>query len=304
MDVLQIFQLSWRITWRQWRLWALMLIMLVVFLVTAILSSALSGLTSVVTLPAVGNLPDWMPKLPEAPIWLWIVIALASLPGLVVTTAVTWVLQATAMRGIAIAADQGGFTLREALSLGKTRFASILKLSIAYTVIIAVLAFFPLLIWLVLPKGPGAAQFITLVKTTLSPLNTVLSIALLLMMMSVALENLKPRAAMGRAWQIFRSSWWGFLLVFALSVVGAMLPALIFVPMIVIGFLAFIYEWGLIVPAACCAVSSPVGLFVFIFTTIYTTALYTLIYRATAQLPQQTPEKSAGEKSIDVSTES
>src|SRR5574337_396540 len=87
----------------------------------------------------------------------WAGIAVVALIVLVATTCVSWIVQAASMRGAAMAADKGSFTLSEALRLGRQRLVSLLKLSLTFGVLITALGLAPpLLILLVGQASPSS----------------------------------------------------------------------------------------------------------------------------------------------------
>ena len=289
----QILRDSWRITWRCWPLWLLNLLMLVTVVPTAALSGAFGGAAGFLSVPVpVAYLPEPMARLRQIPGWIWILAALATLVVLVITSAVSWMFQAGAMRGAALASDKGNCSLRECLTLGRRRVFSLIRLSAAYSLLVGAIGILPPMLMLVLARWlPSASGLLQLSQTVLAPLTTVLSLALLLVMMSVALEDLAPRAAARRAWLVFRKAWWGFLLVWALSTLPALGIVLVLLPFIVLVPAAIIWPGTATyaLTGLCGCLSAPVGLGLILFTAVFTLVLYTLIYRAASgALPRET----------------
>ena len=283
---------SWRITWRNWPLWLLILVMFVVFLPATVLSGAFGAVAALVTLPMAGPLPRWMNQFRDIPVWAWLLIAVAALALLVISTAISWLLQAAAMRGAAIAAERGTFALSEALRLGGRRVINLLTLSFTFGLLITAMGLLPpLVIILLAGRFEFGVQLMQLAQTGLAPLNVVLGVVLLLVMMSVALEDVGPGAAFGRAWRVFRSGWWGFVLALGIAVAASLALALLSVPVVV---LLIVVTVGLsllnspvvlaVVLLLACGLLGPIGLFLMLFTAVYTLVLYTLTYRGAAQL--------------------
>jgi hypothetical protein len=185
------------------------------------------------------------------------------------------------MRGAALAAEHGSFSLGQALNLGRQRVFSILQLSLTLGFLLAliVLAPFPLL-FIARNSGFGL-PLMNIAEVGLAPFSTVLSIALLLVMMSVALENLRPRAAFRQAWRVFSRSWWAFLLILGLSFIPGVALAIITVPAVMIGIVAFIAapSFAPVVAVALCGCLGPLALVIVLFTAVFTVVLYTLVYR-------------------------
>jgi hypothetical protein len=292
MNVGGLLRNSWRITWRNWPLWLLTLLMFVVFLPATLLSGAFGGMAALVTLPVRGPLPRWLIQLRGLPAWGWLLIAVAALVVLVACTAISWLLQAAAMRGAAIAAEHGTFALGEALRLGWRRVGSLLALSLTFGLLIIALSLLPpLVIVLLAGRFEFGVQLMQLAQTGLAPLNIVLGVVLLLVMMAVALEDVGPGKAFGRAWRVFRSGWWGFVLALGIAFAASLALALLGVPVAV---LLIVVTAGLsllnapvvlaVVLLLACGIVGPIGLFLMLFTTIYTLVLYTLTYRGAARM--------------------
>ena len=175
----------------------------------------------------------------------------------------------------------------EALNLGRRRVVSLLKISLTFGMLIAAPALLPPLIFILLAdKFAFGLQLLQTFQAVLAPLNIILGIVLLLVMMSVALEDLTPQRAFRRAWGIFRLGWWGFLLVFGISFVPSFILVLIIVPIIFALVLGFVLAPKLapLIALATCACASPIILILMLFVSVLTLVLYTLTYRAAAQV--------------------
>ncbi|MEK7311427.1 MAG: hypothetical protein AAB382_05615, partial [Chloroflexota bacterium] len=218
MNLAAVLRDSWRITWKNWGLWLLQLLLLLVFAPAIALSSSFGGVAALVALPIPGRAPFWLRQLRELPVAAWIGIAAAALLVLAATTAVSWMLQAATMRGAAMAAERGSFSVVEALKLGRQRLISLLTLSVIFGAIIGALGLMPpLLIILFSKRFEFAITLMNGAQTVLLPVNTVLGLVLLIVMMSVSLEDLKPGAAFKRGWKVFSAGWWAFVFVFGIA---------------------------------------------------------------------------------------
>ena len=285
MNVGDILRQSWRITWGCWPLWALNATLLLVFVPTFMLGGAFGGAAALVSVPIAGAPPNWLIEFRQIPAWAWAVITVMALGLLVLLTAASWMLQAAAIRGAAMAAEHGTFRLSEALHLGWGRTINIFKLSVTFGLLVAALALLPPVVAILLARRFEIGfQWVQFAQSALAPLNTALGLALFLVMMSVALEDLAPRAAFRRAWKVFRFGWWGFALVLGITALPAILIVLLVVPLAVVVLIAFFVDFGWVLLLACCGVIAPIGVGLMLFTAVFTVVLYTLMYRAAAQL--------------------
>lgn len=291
MNIALVLRDSWRITWKHWRLWVLNLLLFVVFAPASTLAGGFGAVAGLLAVPFPGPQAAWMRQLRQIPGLTWAGIAVVALIVLVATTCVSWIVQAASMRGAAMAADKGSFTLSEALRLGRQRLVSLLKLSLTFGVLITALGLAPPLLILLVGQGsPAGLMLINGMQTFLAPLSFVLGIALLLVMMSIALEDLKPGAAFKRGWQVFGAGWWAFAFVLGITIVLTLIAAVVVgvlvIPLAVgvtliaagppaVGW-AIVLADGLII----LAVSGPMFLFIAVFTIV----LYTLTYREAARL--------------------
>ncbi len=281
MNISQLLRDSWRITWHSWPLWLLGLLLFVVFLPAGTIASGFGAVSALLVFPWPGPPPSWLIQLQRVSGPAWLGLAAAALIVLVGTSAIAWLLQAASIRGAALAAEQGSFRLGEALRLGRQRVVSVLKLSLTFGALIALLGLLPPLAVVLLQDRPGAGMAVLRVmQTFFAPLNIALGLALLLVMMAVAVEDLRPRAAFRQAWRVFRLGWWGFVLVLGLSVAPVILVAFLLIPLVVVLPFAFVSNLGWVLVAACLTVLSPLIVGVLVFTGVFTLVLYTLIYRA------------------------
>lgn len=281
MNIGEVVRTSWRITWRSWQLWLLGLLLFIVFLPAGTLASGFGVVSALLVLPWAGPQPGWLIQLRRVPGPAWLGIAAVALIVLVGTSAIAWLLQAASIRGAALAAEHGTFRLSDALRLGRQRVVSLLKLSLTFGALVALLGLLPPLAAVLLQDRPGAGTtLLQAMQTFLAPLNLVLGLALLLVMMSIAVEDLRPRAAFQRAWLVFRSSWWGFVLVLGLSAAPVVVVAILLIPLGVVLALTFVSDFGWALAAMCALAISPLILGVILFTSVFTLVVYTLIYRA------------------------
>jgi hypothetical protein len=275
---------SWKITWDHWRLWALTLALLAAFVPAALLAAGFSSGVTLASDPMYPRLFPQLSVLTQVPAWGWFLLGTAALVAMVLATCLSWVIQAGAMRGVAAAAEGRSFSLHSALSLGRTRFTSILKLGLLFGILIAALSLLPHLLILLVPDPSFAALATGLLQTVVAPLNSMLAIAVLLILMSVALEETLAVQAVGRAWVVFRKGWTAFLVVMALSFLSAFAIALLLVPLVVTAGLAVVIENGWLLALLCASVTLPLVLFALIFTGVFTLVLYTMAYRSAARL--------------------
>lgn len=285
MNLPALLAQTWRITWRNWRLWVLNLALFVVALPTFTLGGALGGLGAMLAVPSQAGPTDWLTPLRAIPGWAWLIISFITLVLVVLTSAVTWLLQAAAMRGAAIAAERGTFTLREALHLGGPRVVSIVQLSLTLGFLLGLLSLAPFPLLFIARNSPLGLPLMEMAQVGLAPFNTTLSVALLLIMMSVALEDLRPRAALHQAWRVFGQGWWAFLLVIAFSSLPGFAIALLTIPAVIVAVVTLRLAPALLpgVALGLCACLGPLILGLILFTAVFTVVLYTLVYRAATQ---------------------
>jgi hypothetical protein len=297
MDLLQLIRHAWRITWQCWILWLLSLLMFLAMTPAAVLAGAFGGVAGLMAVS--GPSRPGLQALYQLPFWSWLVIVLVMWVTLVITTALTWILQVAAVRGAALAADQalpGGSapTLRTALAIGRQRLRSLVKLSLTFGVLMMALPLLPPLaaiLFSVASRGQtdtlGLLQF---TQTSMVPVNAALGVALFLLMMAIAVEDLTPLKAVRRTWGVLRYGWWGFLLVFGLSALPSAAIIVLLLPLGLTLPLAFLFPNGWLVPVLGGLVVVPLLLFILLFTAVFTTTMYTLVYRAAAQLTQPGPD--------------
>ena len=288
MNINSIFRETWRITWHCWTLWLLSGLMFLVMAPALILAAAFGGLAGLASAPGPYRLgADFLYRLP---VWGWIVIAGAIWLALVVMTLLTSILQTATVRGAILAADQCAVTLRGALLIGRQRLGSLVKLGLTFGVLMMALALLPPLAAILMAVASrGQADTLGLLQisqTGLAPFSSVLGVAAFLLILVVAVEDLTPLRAARRSWSVLRHGWWGFLFVWGISAVPALVGGVLLMPLAVGVPLAFAFPNFWVVPALCGAVTVPVLLFILLFTAVFSTTMYTLVYRAAARLTQ------------------
>lgn len=294
MNIGLVLRDSWRITWKNWPLWALAVLMLLAFIPAGTLTMAFSAVANAVSLPGGADLWAVLPELEslfaqtqQMPPLTWVGIAALALVLLVLTTSVTLMLQAASMRGVVTAATTGKASFVESLRLGKVKTVGIIKLSLLFGFITALISLAPLLLLILIgDQSTLGTGLIHLAQTGLSPITTALNILALLLVMSIALEDVSPRAAFGRVGNVFRKAWWAFLLVFGLSLLSVVVTvAIVLIPFFVLLPVVFINpETGIWLTLAVLCLSLLAGLFFFLFTVVFTQALYALVYREASRL--------------------
>jgi hypothetical protein len=297
MNFVALLRLSWQLTWQHKPLWLLALALVITLAPALLLSGVFGALASLTALSAMPGLPpDALGTFLQLPTWLAWVLGLASLAGLLATTPAAWLVQGAMLRGVNLAVEQGQLTLAEACCLGRTRARRLVGLGLLAALLSALVSLTPPSILLAAPHSAAAKTVANLSQTGLAPVNIALSLAIMLVMLSTALEEPGAQGTLRRAWGVFQRGWVNFVAVFLLSaLVGGLLGlvlGLVLAPLgVVVGLsLAWGTQWGMLLGLGCCALTSPVGLALLLFTTIFTQALYTLVYRSAAS-----PRQAAGE---------
>jgi hypothetical protein len=284
MSIGDIFRESWRISTHCWKLWLLMLAVFLAFVPTLFLTGGISSATTLLTQDLPGIPPGIVAGLDRLSPSGWLFILSGTLLLVMVSAAVSWLFQAAAMRASMMAAEGSPISLLDALGLGHRRFIHILKLSVVFGFFLAILGLLPVLPDLVF-RGSSAGSFLRgVTQVGVLPLNTLLGLVVLLVLMSVALEEVTPSRSFRRAWQVFRTGWWGFLLVMATTVALSVLPVIILAPLLIIGVILLVLETGWLLFLAAVLMLVPLSLGVSIFSAVFTLVMYTLIYRSSAQL--------------------
>jgi hypothetical protein len=293
MNISDLIQRAWRITRTNRWVWVLSGLVWVTLLPSLLLSGVLGGAAGIMAIPpARGPVPDYVAQIRATPPGVWLGLGAAAIVLLIITNAITYILQAAVMRGAALAAERTEpVSVREALQLGRERVLRLLRLSLTLGAALALLALGPVLAQLAFGEAWGAVggMLFSTGQATLSLITTALSIGLLLVFLAIAVEDVRLRAAPGRAWAVLRKGWWAFVLVFLISAAPGVALALLFLPLI------FVLAFAMLEPLAggallvlCCALLGPLGFGLLLVVAVFTNTLYTLVYRAAAQLADAT----------------
>ncbi len=285
-----ILKSTFRITFTAYPLWILNFMLIIAFVPALALAGVLGGVSAVMAFESpTAFTPSWQRALRDLPFYVWLIIGAVAWIALVITTAISWILQASSMHGTSIAADKGSVSFKEALSLGKQRVMSLLTLSVIFGMIIGGLSLSPPLIALFF-RGSLGVGFESFLQTALAPINFVLGIVLLLAMMSIALEDLKPGAAFKRGFSVFKTGWWAFIFVIATSgIVGggvALVAAVLIGIPVFVGILIMIASppIGIIVIVVGLIIVGVIVLVLMILTAVFTIVLYTLTYKEASRI--------------------
>src|SRR3989338_5979804 len=207
MNLASILRAAWRIAWRTWPLWVLNLLIFFGVVPAVGLAGVIGATGGLLAAPGALRRFPFLAPLERLPLWAWAAIGLAAVVSLIFASFWSWTLQAAAMRGTAIAAERGQVSLIEALHLGRRRFLNLLLLSLTFGAWSSVLGVRPPVVGLFLARRfEWLLGLMNTLQAGLAPVNAVLSVVIFLVMMSIALEDLNPVKAAGRAWQVDRKS--------------------------------------------------------------------------------------------------
>jgi hypothetical protein len=288
MNPIDIFRNGLRISLRTRALWVLTLLFLCTVLPAFFLAGGFGAITGYLLLPTAGS-DVWsvLAPLRQLPAAGWIAYVVFTLVTLTITSLLSWAVQAAMIRAADAAAEGKQVSLRASLQLGRQRWLSLAKLAVTFGLLIQVLGFLPAALALFLAQGTlWGMTLMQLTQTVIAPFDMVLGIAIFLLTMSIALEDVRPRAAAGRVWKLIRAGWWGFLLVYVVQAALALSIAMIFAALFAIVLFIFLSGWFFqssleyLIGIAICGFSSPVGLILIIFALVFSTVLFTLTYRA------------------------
>jgi hypothetical protein len=291
MNINSILRITFRITFTCYPLWILNFLLIIAFIPALMLSSGLGSVSAMMAfeLPTTGPASAWQHTLRELPFYIWLLIGMVGWITLVITTALSWIMQAASMHGTSIAADKGSVSFKEALSLGRQRLMSLLTLSVIFGMIIGGLSLLPPLIALFF-RGSLGVGFESFLQTALAPINFILGIVLLLSMMSIALEDLKPSAAFKRGFSVFKTGWWAFIFVVAASGIiggGVALVAAVLIGIPVFGGIMIMIaspQIGIIVMIIGLIIVGIIVLALMVFSAVFTIVIYTLTYKEAARI--------------------
>ena len=291
LDPIGLIRSSLRIALRTPQLWVLTLLLYCALLPAFLLAGGFGAATAFLTIPSQGSgTGAILSPLYRLSVGGWIAYILVTLIVLTATTLFSWAIQAAMIRASDAAAEGQAVSIRASLQLGKQRWQSLVKLALTFGLIIQALGILPLVLVIAFAdSGAGRAGMLSLVQTVLLPVNTVLGIFLFLLTMSIALEDVRPRAAMQRVWKLIRGSWWGFLLAYLLQGILAMAFIIPFAFLLTVAIFLFLSGWFLqssleyVIGGAVCVFSSPVGLAFLTFIMVFSTVFFTQIYRAASK---------------------
>jgi hypothetical protein len=290
MDPIRILRESIRITLRSGPLWILVVLLCLVMIPAFLLSGGFGAATLYLMMPGMGfDSPDALLPLRSLSAGAWAVYILLTLILLILFSLLSWAVQAAMIRGADAAADGRPLSVAGALRLGRQRWVSLAKLAVTFGLVIQAIGILPPLLTLAAGEGSSwGAALAQMSQSVLMPLSIVLGIAVFLMTMSIALEDVRPRMAFGRVWRLLRAGWWGFLLAYVLQGILALAVALAFG--VVLGVAVLVLLLGtlmdstaeIVLAAAICLIASPLGILALIFILVFSTVFFTLTYRAAA----------------------
>lgn len=292
MDIAQLLKESWRITRTCWSLWVLSAALFLAFVPAGLLAGGLGAASAALTFPYAGPEPEWLGTLRSWPAWMWATLGIIAIFALIVSTAVSYIAQAATIRGAALATERRQpVSLREALQLGRPRLMRLLGLAGTVGALISILTLAPVFLRVLAAQQVGLLGSLLLDagQVALSPVLSALGLAVFLIVLAIAVEDVSARRAPRRAWAVFRKGWWAFLLVLFI----AFLPSLAIVALILP--VSFIFALMVLNPTVGVAVlllygavAGPLGVAILLFVAVFSTTLYTLVYRAAARLADAT----------------
>jgi hypothetical protein len=288
MNLGALIRHAWRITTRNRALWALSGLMFLAALPAAAVTGGLGWVAGEYGFAGAGLEPGWLIEMRAWPVGQWVLVWLLAVAALIAASTLTYVLQAATVRGVTLAAErEAPVAFREALSLGRARVLRLIRLSLTLGAALTALNLLPVLGRLILGDDLNVlgGAVLSLGQSSLSLLLSVAGLALFLMVLAIAVEDVQARQAARRAWAVFRRGWWAFALVLLLSAAPVAALVVLAMPLVLVIPLAVVNpELGIIVGLVGCAASAPLALGVILFFAVFTTTLYTLVYRAAAQL--------------------
>jgi hypothetical protein len=302
MNPFTILRESFRITFRARAPWILALLLYLVMIPALILAGGMGTAASFVMLPTRTNPFDSMNfQLPDFSTLEWVLFLAVSLILLTVSSLLAWAIQAAMIRAADAAADGKPLSVLESLRLGKGRWWSLFKLAFTFGLVIQAMGILPALLAIILRENTTwGSTIMPLIQTFLSPVNLILGILVFLLMMSIALEDSKPRTAFRRVGELVRSGWWGFLLAYIVQAILALAVAFIFAFVLAVTAILFAAAWlshssaGTGIAVAICVLASPIGLALLTFVMVFSTVYFTLTYRAAAAEVSSRPPHPAG----------
>lgn len=292
MDIAHLLKESWRITRTCWSLWVLSAALFLAFVPAGLLAGGLGAASAALTLPYAGPEPEWLNTLRSWPAWVWAVVGIVAILVLVASTAASYIAQAATIRGAALAAERWQpVALKETLQLGRPRLRRLLGLAGTVGALISILVMVPVLVRLLAAQQVGQIGSLLLDagQAGLSPVLSVLGLAVFLIVLAIAVEDVSARRAPRRAWAVFRQGWWAFLLVLFIAFIPSLAIAALVLPVgFIFGLLVLNAAVGGAMLLVYCALAGPLGMALLLFAAVFSTTLYTLVYRAAARLADAT----------------
>jgi hypothetical protein len=287
---LQIIRDSVRISLRTPGLWAIALLLLLVMVPAFVLSGGFGVVTFYMMMSGKGGPTiGFRAPAPDLSAGGWALYIVLTLILLTASSLLTYAVQAAMIRAASAAADGTPVSILAALRLGGQRWASLIKLGLTFGLVIQGLGILPALIALSMQQNAvWGAGLMQAAQSFLAPVNFILGVMVFLLMMSIALEDVRPKTAFRRMREVVRSGWWGFLIAYVLQAVLALAIAFIFAVVIAIVAFMLLLAWAsrsyteAVIAGAICLLSTPVGLALLTFILVFSTVFFTLTYRAAA----------------------
>jgi hypothetical protein len=291
MNPIAILRDSVRISLRSGGLWALVFILYLVMTPAFVLSGGFGVVTFYLLMPGMGiATPDFLLPLRELSAGGWAAYISATLILLTVFSLLSWAVQAAMIRAADAAADGKPLAVAGALRLGRQRWISLTKLALTFGLAIQALGVLPPLLAVSAgTNSPWSAALVQLSQSFFTPISILLGILVFLLTMSVALEDVRPRMAIGRVWRLVRRGWWGFVLAYVFQGILALGIAFIFAAVLTVAALILTFgvttnsDAEIVLAGAICLISSPVGLALLTIVLVFSTVFFTLTYRAAAR---------------------
>ncbi|MBL8045664.1 MAG: hypothetical protein JNL09_03940, partial [Anaerolineales bacterium] len=141
MDIQKLLTTAWHITHRNRSLWVLSFITFIAIIPSATIAGGLGGISGLLSVPNLGLGFEWLEVVRAWPAWQWAAIWLVAVLVLIVSTTVTYMMQAAILRGVSLAAERGtAVSFRECLALGPARTRRLLGLSLTVSILISIIS--------------------------------------------------------------------------------------------------------------------------------------------------------------------
>jgi hypothetical protein len=290
INPLQIIRDSIRLTLHTGSLWILAFLLYLVMIPAFLLSGGFGVVTYSMMMTGNESLTfDFLAPVRNLPVGGWVLYITLTLVLLSVSSLLTWAVQAAIIRAADAAADGKPMSVIQSLRLGKQRWGSLAKLALTFGVGIQALGILPPLLAIIPGKNTAwGLALLQLLQTFVTPVSVILGILVFLLTMSIALEDIRPRMAIGRVWKLVRSGWWGFLIAYVFQGILALAIAFMFAVVLTVSLLILMLGVStqstaeVILAGVICVVTSPMGLLILTFALVFSSVFFTLIYRAAA----------------------